>query len=55
MPRLPSSFGVDADGELYIVNYFSGSIHRIVLAPVGPPPTTAAAAAVQLPRNGSVR
>jgi glucose/arabinose dehydrogenase len=29
----PSSFGVDANGELYILNYSTGQIHR--LAPVG--------------------
>lgn len=34
-----SSFGVDADGELYVVNY-SGSIVKIVAAPTAPPAPT---------------
>ncbi len=29
----PASFGVDADGELYLVSYGLGAIYRIVLAP----------------------
>ncbi len=32
-----SSFGVDSDGELYIVNYTAGSIVRVFGAPVTPP------------------
>jgi glucose/arabinose dehydrogenase len=31
----PSSFGVDANGELYLVSYGLGAIYRIVLAPGG--------------------
>ena len=33
-----SSFGVDADGELYVVNHSAGSIVRIT-APLTAPPT----------------
>ncbi len=29
--QFPSSFGVDAGGEIYVVNYRSGTVHRIVL------------------------
>ena len=28
-----STFGEDAEGELYIANYSDGSIYRIVVAP----------------------
>lgn len=37
----PSSFGVDAAGELYVVNY-TGRIHRITGTGVEPPPDPAA-------------
>jgi glucose/arabinose dehydrogenase len=33
------SFGVDANGELYIVGYSSGEIHRIAAGPGSPPPS----------------
>lgn len=35
-----SSFGVDSDGELYIVNYVNGSILRILGTPTTPPAPT---------------
>jgi hypothetical protein len=31
-----SSFGIDADGELYIVNYSSGSVVKIIQLPAAP-------------------
>jgi hypothetical protein len=33
-----SSFGVDADGELYIVGYSTGQIYKVV-GPLSAPPT----------------
>lgn len=35
--NLFSSFGVDANGELYVVSWFDGSIHRLVNGPPPPP------------------
>jgi hypothetical protein len=35
---LPSSFGVDADGELYALSYSAGTIYRIVSIATPPPP-----------------
>ena len=35
-----SSFGIDADGELYVVSYSRGSILKITGPPIGPPAPT---------------
>lgn len=34
----PASFGVDADGELYIVEFLRGAVHKLVLRGDTPPP-----------------
>ena len=39
--NLFSAFGMDADGELYVVSWFNGSIYRLVAGPPEPPPTSA--------------
>jgi glucose/arabinose dehydrogenase len=40
-----SSFGVDSDGELFILSYFSGTVLKVVAAP---PPTITATASVSI-------
>jgi glucose/arabinose dehydrogenase len=48
----PSSFGTDANGELYIVNYVNGTVYRLIEGPALPPPP---ASNIGLPGTGSVR